>query len=150
MLPHVTELSLHPDGSFRDAHRHGLALCQGIVAVRLDGPLNFATLRQFRDELRGILRRRPHARQVLLAGHTLAGLDPIAAEELSTLFEKLHEEGVEVAVSGLNDDVRALLHGMDAIYPTQIKAVEAIHERAHQGIDEKACPLQEVVPATNS
>ncbi len=155
LLPRLTELSLHPDGSLRDAHRHALALCQRIAAVRFDGPLNFATIRYFARKLRGVLARRHTVTHVLIAGHTLAGVDSIAAEEFRELSAKLRSEGYFVAVSGLKDEDLEVLTGagedntvgVNAVYPTQAAAIESIYAAAHQDSDEPACPLVEVVPA---
>jgi MFS superfamily sulfate permease-like transporter len=155
MVPRLVELSLHRDGSLRDARRRGLAVCQRIVAVRLDGPLNFATFGFFETELRAALARRSSATHILFAGHTLAGLDPIAAEQLPRLFEQLRREGYKVVVSGLKDEELDLLSrtdqgetaGADAIFPTQSKAIESIHAEAHRDSEERACPLIEVVVA---
>lgn len=35
--------------------------------------------------------------------------------------------------------------GADAVFPTRARAVEAIHQKAHEGVDEHPCPLIEVV-----
>jgi hypothetical protein len=35
--------------------------------------------------------------------------------------------------------------GADAVFPTRAKAIEAIHHKAHEGVDEHPCPLIEVV-----
>ena len=153
ILPRLTQLSMHSDGSLRDASRHGLALCRRIVAVRMEGPLNFATIGIFEEKLKAALEGRPEARHVLLAGHTLQGLDPIAAEETPRLFARLIRAGCSVSVSGLHDKVVDMLkiigrpedyQGVDT-YPTQAAALEAIGPAAHQGSDERVCPLTAAV-----
>jgi hypothetical protein len=35
--------------------------------------------------------------------------------------------------------------GGDAVFPTRARAIEAIHQKAHEGVDERPCPLIEVV-----
>jgi SulP family sulfate permease len=155
LLPGFTELSLHPDGSLRDAHRHGLALCQRIAAVRFDGPLNFATIGYFAEKLRLVLERRPSVTHILIAGHTLAGVDSIAADEFHDLSARLRREGYFVAISGLKDEELEALSsagqddtiGVDAIFPTQAVAIESMHADAHRASEEGVCPLVEVVPA---
>ena len=153
LIPRVVELALYADGSLRDAVRHKLALCPRIVAVRFDGPLNFATIRSFEEQLAGCLTRRPEAHHMLLAGHTIDLLDPEAAEELAKLLERLCEREVRVAVSGLRDDVSDMLRRATGgrakawFFPTQARALEALHGEAHSDTAEGPCPLRAVVPA---
>jgi MFS superfamily sulfate permease-like transporter len=154
LIPRVVELALHADGSLRDARRHKLALCPRIVAIRFDGPLNFATVRLFEEQLAGCLARRPEAHHVLLAGHTIDRLDPEAAEELVRLFERLCEREIRVAVSGLRDDVSEVLRRAAGggrarvwFFPTQARALEVLHGDAHLDATEERCSLRSVVPA---
>ncbi len=153
LVPAMKELSLHPDGSLRDAHRHGLRLCQRIVALRFDGPLNYATIGYFEKELQKALFRRPAAKHVLIAGHTLEQLDSSAIEHLPHVFERLRAEGYFVAVSGVRDELldgfATPSIGADALFPTQAQAIEAMFARAHRGADESDCPLRSsVAPRT--
>ena len=153
LLPRVVELALHADGSLRDARRHRLGLCPRIVAVRFDGPLNFATIRHFESQLAACLVRRPGARHILLAGHTIERLDTEAAEELVNAFARMADAGIRVAVSGLRDDVLDMLgRGAGSIekvraefFPTQAKALETLYPEAHPAPDEESCPLRELV-----
>jgi len=153
MLPRVVEISLHPDGSRRNARRYGLATCRVIAALRIDGSLNFATISYVADEIRAQIADRPELRHILLAGHGLSAVDEIASEGLAALVVELRDAGREVSVSGLKDDVLDVLErtgcleiiSTDAIFPTRARAIEAIHEKAHQGVDERPCPLIEVV-----
>jgi SulP family sulfate permease len=154
LVPRVVELALHPDGSLRDARRHNLALCPRIVAVRFDGPLNFATIRLFEEQLDECLRRRPEAQHVLVAGHTIDRLDSEAAEELILLFDRLCERQVRVAVSGLREEVSGMLsraagkrRAMAWFFPTQARALQVLHGDAHSDSSEEPCPLRAVVPA---
>ena len=154
LLPRVVELALHADGSLRDARRHGLGLCPRIVAVRFDGPLNFATIRHFESQLAACLVRRPGARHILLAGHTIERLDTEAAEELVNVFARMADAGIRVAVSGLRDDVLDMLRrgagGIEKVraefFPTQARALETLYPEAHPAPDEESCPLRELVP----
>ena len=154
LIPRVVELALHADGSLRDARQHKLALCPRIVAVRFDGPLNFATIRLFEEQLADCLRRRPEAQHVLLAGHTIDRLDSEAAEELVELLERLCEREVRVAVSGLRDEVSEMLRRAAGsrrakawFFPTQARALEVLHGDAHSDSTEERCPLRAVVAA---
>lgn len=152
-VPRVTDLSLHPDGSLRDAQRHGLALCRHVAAIRFDGPLNFATIQLLESELDRRLTRRTEVRQVLIAAHTLERVDAVAAERLCALVGRLRHDGYGVAFSGLRDDVLEVLEltgcqqvlGAGSVFPTQAAALAEIHAAAHEGSDEDPCPLLDVV-----
>ncbi len=155
ILPRLVELSKQEDGSLGDAQKFDLALCQHIVAVRLDGALNFATIKYFEQSLRSVLKRRQSAKHILFAAHTLSELDSTAAKQLPVLFRELRQEGYWIAVSGLKDDVSRLLQqinpddhiGSNGIFQTRAKAIEHIHKDAHRNSKEKTCPLIEIVHA---
>jgi len=158
MLPRVVEISMHPDGSLRNAERYGLATCRAIAALRLDGRLDFATIGYIAGEIRAQIADRPDLRHVLLAGHGLAAVDEAASEGLASLVTELREMGYAVSISGLKDEVLDVLErtgcldiiGSESVFPTRAKAIEAIHEAAHEGIDEHPCPLIEVVEIEES
>jgi len=153
LLPHVTELSLHPDGSLRNAFRHGLKLCRHIAAIRFDGPLNFATIGYFEDELLKRLKDRTELRHVLIAAHGLHEIDTRAAEKLCLLIERLRQGNCEVSLSGLKDNVLDVLHRTETyevireehVYSTQALAIASIYPKTHKDSGEKRCPLIEVV-----
>lgn len=155
MMPKMAELSLSEDGSLRDARRRGLALCRRIAMVRFDGSLNFSSFGYFESELRTILERKPEARHIIIAGHTLSELESTAAGQLATLIDRLKRNGYTVSITGLRDDILELAHrsglneviGAGRVFPTQRSAIDAVHAEAHQGSDEGRCPLREVVRA---
>jgi SulP family sulfate permease len=154
MRPHVAELSLHPDGSMRDAYRHRLELCRHIAAVRFDGPLNFASTNYLEDEILGRVAEMPHLKIVLIVAHGINEIDASGEEMLSHVVDRMREAGYEVVFSGVKDNLidvmqRTRLYekiGEKNFYPTQSMAITAIHGRAHIGSSEKECPLLKVVP----
>ncbi len=154
MKPRVAELSLHPDGSLRDAERHHLDRCKYIAAIRFDGPLNFASTSYLEDEVLRSVSEMPHLKHVLIAAHGINEIDASGEEMLDGLVRRLREAGYEISFSGLNDDVqdvliRTLLYdkiGPENIYPTQLLAVASIHARAHRGVSEPDCPFQSMRP----
>jgi MFS superfamily sulfate permease-like transporter len=155
LVPRVVELALHPDGSLRDALRHKLALCPRILAIRFDGPLNFATIHYFEQQLIERLARRPEAHHVLLAGHRIDRLDPEAAEALLNIFERLRQCNVQVAISGLREEVFNMLRlaagagpATVRFFPTQARALEVLYGEAHSESMEEPCPLRVVVAAS--
>ena len=155
MRPHVAELSLHPDGSLRDAHRYGLKQCKHIAAIRFDGPLNFANTSYLEEEVLGRIAEMPELKHVLIAAHGINEIDASGEEMLDKLVTRLKESGYKVSFSGFKEGVLDVLKrthlydkiGAENIYPTQLKALAAIYASAHVGSDERDCPLlRENVP----
>ncbi len=154
MRPNVAELSLHQDGSLRDAERHMLEQCRHIAAIRFDGPLNFANTSYLEDEVLSRVADMPDLRIVLVAAHGINEMDASGEEMLSNLVARLRAGGYEVVFSGLKDNVLDVMHrtrlydriGEENMFPTQLIAVRAIHARAHAGSKEKECPLLKPIP----
>jgi anti-anti-sigma factor len=153
MKPPVVDLSLHPDGSLRDAERHGLRRCRRIAAIRFDGPLNFANTSYLEDKVLERVSSLPDLRHVLLVAHGINEIDASGEELLGKLVVQLRKAGHDVSFSGLKDEVLDVLQrtglydtiGKDHMHPTQVAALQAIHKRAHENCDESPCPLIEVV-----
>jgi SulP family sulfate permease len=149
----VTELSLHPDGSLRDARRYGLKLCRHIAAIRFDGPLNFATIGYLESELLERLKARAETSHVLIAAHGINQIDTQAAEGLRLLVERLRQRNYDVSFSGLKDEVLDVLRRTGAYevirddhqYPTQALAIAGIYPKAHKNSSERECPLLKAV-----
>ncbi|MFH1530615.1 MAG: SulP family inorganic anion transporter [Pseudomonadota bacterium] len=153
LRPRVVDLSLHPDGSFRDARRHGLERCQHIAALRYDGPLDRVASEFLERKVDAHLGEMPHLRHILFAAHGMTQIDTGATEVLLGLVRKLVGAGYGVSFSGVTDEVLETMRESDLyeligehnIYPTQAAAIESIHSEAHRGTTEKHCPLLEVV-----
>jgi MFS superfamily sulfate permease-like transporter len=154
MHPHVAELSLHADGSLRDAERHGLKQCKHIAAIRFDGPLNFASCSYLEEEVLGRAAEMPDLRHVLIVAHGINELDASGEEMLEKIVHRLRAGGVRVSFSGLKDNVIDVLRrthlyekiGEEHMYSTQLIAIQRIYESTHAGSDEARCPLR-VKPA---
>jgi anti-anti-sigma factor len=154
MKPPVPELSLHPDGSLRDAERHQLRRCKHIAAIRFDGPLNFANTSYLEDKALELVADMPDLKHVLIAAHGINEMDASGEDMLRLLVERLREAGYDVSFSGLKEEVldglvRTGLYeriGASNMYPTQAHAVAAIYAKAHTGSKEKDCPLQSMRP----
>lgn len=150
VLPQVIELSLHPDGSLRDARRHGLERCRHVAVFRLVGPIDFATSGAFRDRLDESLQSRPTVTAIVLATHSVPRIDATGAEEFAAHIERLRERGHRVVMSGAVEEVIEVLErtgccqriGEADIFPTQLQAVAAVWDDAHVGSDEQTCPLR--------
>ena len=153
LRPFVAMLSMHEDGSFRDAGRHGLKHCEHVAALRYDGPLDLAASEFLSEKVEERISKMPKLKHVFFAAHKIHQIDAAGAKMLSSVIKKLQESGYGLSFSGLSDDVIDSLKqqglwdliGEDNIYPTQAAAIESIHAGAHTDSDEKKCPLLEVV-----
>jgi len=147
--PHVAELSLHRDGSLRDARRYGLQQCKHIAAIRYEGPLNFANTSHLEEEILSRVADAPELRHVLIVGHSITELDASGEEMLDKILERLRASGYQVSFSGLNDNVLDVMRrthliekiGEENLYSTALTAIEEVHAAAHAGSDETRCPL---------
>jgi MFS superfamily sulfate permease-like transporter len=152
LRPGLAVVSLHPDGSLRDAGRHGLRRCRHIAAIRFDGPLFFASASYLEDKILEQVAVMPDLRHVLIIAHGINELDASGEEMLSQLVSRLRSAGYEVSFSGLKDDILDVLKrthlyeeiGEGNMFPTQAHAIEAIHAKAHENSQEKECPLLKV------
>jgi len=154
MKPAIAELSLHADGSLRDAGRWGLKQCKHIAVIRFNGPLNFANTSYLEEEILGRVADLPQLKHVLIVSHGINEMDASGEEMLSHIVERLRQAGYEVSFSGLNDgiiDVMKRTHLYDKVgeahmFPTQAMAIVGIHAKSHINSQEKECPLLKVVP----
>ena len=154
LKPRVPELALHADGSLRDAHRHHLATCRHILALRFDGALTVASSHYLFEKILERVVALPELRHVFVAGHGITAIDSSGLEMLRELTDYLRAQKLEVSFSGFKDDVldalrKSLVHdviGAANIYSTQARALAAIHDRAHRDSTERECPLTHVVP----
>jgi len=152
LRPGMAVVSLHPDGSLRDASRHKLERCRHIAAVRFDGPLFFASCNFLEDKILEQVAAMPELRHVLIISHGINELDASGEDMLSQLLGRLRNAGYDVSFSGLKDNVLDVLKrthlyeeiGEDHMFPTQAAAIEAIHAKAHENSQEKECPLLKV------
>ncbi len=150
--PHIALLSMFTDGTYRNAERHGLQRCKHIAVVRFQGSLIFANVAYLEEQVLDQVRSMPELRWVVLVGNGINELDASGEEKLSELVDRLRGDGHDIALTGLNDSVldvmrRTLLYdkiGEDHLFRNATRALEAIHDRAHFGSDEKGCPLYKV------
>jgi len=154
MKPAITMLSLHPDGTFRNRSRFNLDQCRHLAVIRYSGSIFFANVSYLEDQVLDTVRSMPELKHVLIVGNGINEMDASGEETLSSLVTRLHEQGLGVSMSGLNDAVLDAMRragllakiGEDNIYRNAARAVENIWQQAHRGSDETECPLK-VVPA---
>ncbi len=157
MRPDVAVLAKHPDGSFRNAKRWGLERCRYIAPIRFNGSLFFASSSYLEDQVLEMTATMPELKHVLLVGNPINDLDASAEEMLASLIDKLRNAGYDVSITGLNDqilDVMKRTHlyekvGEENLYRNVQQALQSIHARAHEGSQEKECPLLKVCEKEN-
>lgn len=109
MKPRVAILAHHPDGTLRDARLHGLPVRDDAVVVRFDGELYFANVPHFEDSVLAEVAAHPRARCLLVVGDGINAIDASGEEVIRHLVERLRENGMRVAFSGLKQQVLAVM-----------------------------------------
>ena len=153
MKPAIAMLSLHPDGTYRSRIRFDLDQCKHIAVVRYAGSLFFANVSYLEDQILDTVRNMPDLQHILIVGNGINELDASGEEMLVALVNRLHERGLGVSISGLNDSVLDVMRrtgllaliGEENLYRNATRAISAIWEKTHLGTDETNCPLK-VVP----
>ena len=147
MKPNVAHLSLHPDGSFRDAQYWGLGECERVSMIRFDAPLFFANASFFEDLVNDRIKSLPNLRHILLVANGINDMDASGEDVLALTVDNVRAAGIELSISGIKENVLALMKrthlyekiGEENIYPTQAVAIEAIHKAAHEGFPVEQC-----------
>jgi MFS superfamily sulfate permease-like transporter len=155
MKPQINLLSKHPDGTFRNKDRFGLAQCKYIAVVRYHGSLFFANVNYLEKAILNVMDSMPKLRHIIVVGNGINELDASGEEMISMIVSRVRETGRDISFTGLNDNVldtlrRTFLYekiGEDHFFRNVANAVNylapVIHESAHE--TEKECPLTNVV-----
>ncbi len=138
MRPRVALLARHADGTMRDAKLHALAEDERVVVFRFDGDLYFANVPYFEDAILEAVAARPGAPHLLVVGDGINEIDASGEEVIRHLVERLRESGVQVAFSGLKQQVLQVMRntglyaliGEANMYRTEDMALAAILARA--------------------
>lgn len=152
MRPKVVDLSLGGDFALHDAVSYGLQECKYIDVVRFDGPLFFANASYLEDQIRMRRRTKKSLKHIIVAAESINDIDASGEEALSLTVDRVRSANIDISLSGLHEDVRAVLErthllakiGEDHLFPSITKAVKAVHKQTHRGGEEKNCPLTTV------
>lgn len=109
MRPHVAVLAPHPDGTLRDAARHGLRTTPRVLAIRFDGRLVFANASHFQESILAALSERPDTRAVLIVASGINTIDATGEETLRHLVRDLNASGLRVAFAAVRWPVMEVL-----------------------------------------
>ena len=96
----------------------------GLVAYRFYGPLVFANVDYFIGRVQGFIdREKQPVRQLLIDASAIPTMDYTAAEKLQPFFQRLVDQGVELAVARAHLPLREVKLGnkIDELFPEQRK-----------------------------
>jgi SulP family sulfate permease len=138
MRPRVVVLGLHSDSTLRDAMQHNLPpLHPRSGAIRFDGALRFVNVSYFEDALLKLERDEPDLSCILVESSGINEIDASGIEMLRNLVERLKNNGITLAFSGLKNQVSDVMDrtglteliGEKNIYANDKIAIEAICRR---------------------
>lgn len=142
MRPRIVVVGLHPDGSLRDAARFNLPpLHEQIAGLRFDASLTFVNVSYFEDAVLELERQSQRLKYILIAAGGINDLDASGVESLSSLVERLRQNGITVAVSSVKQQVRNIMDktglsqtiGEENIFGTDKIALDALLEKVTTG-----------------
>jgi MFS superfamily sulfate permease-like transporter len=106
MRPRADIVGRKPDGTLGGLRAHGLTpVSQDFVPVRFDGSLTFINVAYFEDIILEARADYPDARAILVIGSGINEIDASGEEKVRELALRLREMGVELAFSGLKQQV---------------------------------------------
>jgi MFS superfamily sulfate permease-like transporter len=151
--PAVALLSMHWDGTYRNAERFGLAQCRYTSMIRFQGSLTFANSSYLEEIVLEQTSLKPELKNILIVGNAINEVDASGEGMLATLISRLKESNYEIFFSGLNDSIMDVFKrtgiydqlSEDHFFRNASLAVKAIHEKTHHGEDEKDCPLLKAI-----
>ncbi len=149
MKPKISLLARHEDKSLRCLETHGLKECEHIAMVQFEGPLFFANASYLEDSVRGIIEAKKNLRHIIIVSSGINEMDASGEEVLSLLVDRVRSAGLDISLSGVNENVLKVLKrthllekiGQDHVYSTPEEAVIKVYPIAHKGATEKECPL---------
>ncbi len=132
MRPRFAELSLHSDGTFRDAAVHNLRLCRHISVLRYDGSLYFANAGYFETKVLQNVASKPDLKYVILDLEGVNEIDATGEEVIGTLHERLGHAGINVLVARTKRQTRELFQrsglaekiGQEHFFRTRTDAID--------------------------
>ncbi|RYF01656.1 MAG: SulP family inorganic anion transporter [Comamonadaceae bacterium] len=133
--PRIIEVGIHPDGSLRDRHLWQLPpLAPGLLALRMDAELDFASSAALERRISEYLADQPHVRHVCLFALPINRIDVTGVETFMRLRALVAGRSGVLHVSGLKLPVDQVLRrsgGLEpgpglAMYRTDTEALSAL------------------------
>ena len=133
--PRIVEVGLHADGSLRDRAKWQLPmLAPGVLALRMDDALDFASASALEQRVADELATRADIRHLCLFAHPINRIDVTGVEAFMRLLRLMQGHGGLLHVCGLKLPVEqtllragALAHGPNlAVWRTEAQALAAL------------------------
>ena len=149
MRPKLASLSRHADEALRCAATHGLRECEYVAMVRFEGPLFFANASYLEDKIMELMGAKKNLKHIIIVSNGINDIDATGEEALSLLVDRVRSAGIDVSLSGVNENVMQVLKrthfpekiGEEHIFPTMERAISAVHYSTHKEGQEENCPL---------
>ena len=150
MRPTVVSLARAQDDHLRCVETHGLLECEYVALVRFDGPLFFANASYLEDKVTAIMRAKTKLKHIIIVSNGINDIDASGEETISLLVDRVRSAGIDISMSGVNESVMKVLYrthfiaklGKDHLFPTMERAIDTVHETAHNQAFEETCPLK--------
>jgi len=145
--PRIIEVGLHPDGSLRDRHLWSLApLAPGVLALRMDAELDFASASALERRVAHDLAARPDILHLCLMAQAINRIDVTGVETFANLLALMGARGGTLHLSGLKLPVEQVLSQAGqlstgaglALYRTDGEALMALQQLTPQPESEAA------------
>lgn len=116
--PRIIEIGLHPDGSLRDRQLWQLPpLAPRLLALRMDGGLDFASASAFERTILEHLTEHPDVRHVCIFALSINHIDATGVEMFSQLRKGLRERGICLHIAGIKLPVERVLQRAGELPP---------------------------------
>lgn len=140
--PHLARLGRLPGTTlYRKIERNPQAEeLQGVLAVRIDGPLFFANAAYLRAELRAQEKKVVGAlRKLIIDASAISGLDASAMAVVQDVIDEYQQRGVEVWFAGVRGPIRDVMERAGLLERVGCaRVVQRVHEAA-LGVEAELC-----------
>lgn len=147
MRPRFSELSVHPDGTLRDADVHDLERCETMSVLRFDGSLYFANAGYFENKVLENVAAKSKLKYVIIDAEGINQIDATGEEMLHVLAHRLKAAGIQLMFARAKKqiiDIFRATHFVDHLGDEYFfrTRTDAIHyARAHLDDEAEMAPL---------
>lgn len=153
MRPRFSELSVHPDGTLRDADVYDLPRSETLSVLRFDGSLYFANAGYFENKVLANVAGKTKLKFLIIDAEGINQIDATGEEMLHVLAHRMKAAGVQLMFARAKKQIMDIFHathfveqvGEQYFFRTRTDAIH--YARAHLGDDaaEMAPLLREAV-----
>ncbi|MFN2309316.1 MAG: SulP family inorganic anion transporter [Gammaproteobacteria bacterium] len=110
MTPRFSELSLHPDGTLRDADVFDLPRSETITVMRFDGSLYFANTGYFENRVLSHVAVKPNLKYLIIDAEGINEIDATGEDMLHGLVQRLKVAGVDLLFARAKKQIMDIFH----------------------------------------